>query len=134
MEDVLIGDKVIAKKRVRNKIIHNEKLRLEFLTQLNNILNLNDNNNIVYMAQLTHPDLQRFIEDNEDTIKACFKYNNWSWYKKSRSESRLIHVLIKNIYKHEQYTIYTKKVTLRDENDKPFICCQFIFYKPGSIL
>ena len=134
MEDVLIGDKVIAKKRIRNKIIGNEKIRLEFLNELSAILNLNDDNNVVYMTQMTHPDLQHFIDTHEETIKSSFSYYSWSYYKKNRAETRSIHALIKNIYKHEKYTIFSKKVTLTDKDNKKFTCCQFIFYKPGSTI
>ena len=126
----------IRKKKICRpfKISYYTDLRKQFVGELSSMLNINDDNNIVYMEQINDDKIQSFVLSNEDKIKLYFKYVNWSYYKRGREETRQFYALIKNIYKHEGYTIYCKKATLRDKQNNTYSTSKFIFYRPNSII
>jgi hypothetical protein len=116
------------------KVVFYEEQRIELINQLSILLNLNDDNNIVFVEQMNDLKIKEFIEVNEDKIKLYFDTRTWSFFKKNREETRLISALLKNIYKHEKYTIFSKKGTLKDKEGKSHSSYKYIFFKPNSII
>lgn len=104
-------------------------LRKQFMEELGILLNLTEDNNIVYKQLMDSNAIKQFIIDNEDKIKLYFHYYQWGYFKAGREENRMISSLIKNIYKHEGYIIYCKQITLKDNDNKSYISSKFIFYK-----
>jgi len=124
----------IKKRNKPSKEEHYKNEREEFLNELNNFLDLTDDNNILIFNQINNNnELKTFIINNEDKIKKFFKYGKWGYFRKYDDNTKDLGTLIKNIYKHEKYTIYTKRITLK-ENDTKINATQLIFYKPGRII
>lgn len=123
----------IKKRNKPSKEEHYKNERDDFLNELNNFLGLNDDNNTLLYNQIKQNKLLlEFINSNEDKIKKYFKYGKWGFYQNYDDNTKDLGTLIKNIYKHEKYTIYTKRITLK-ENDTKINATQLIFYKPGRI-
>lgn len=123
----------IKKRNKPSKEEHYKNEREDFLNELNNFLGLNDDNNTLLYNQIKQNKLLlEFINSNEDKIKKYFKYGKWGFYQNYDDNTKDLGTLIKNIYKHEKYTIYTKRITLK-ENDTKINATQLIFYKPGRI-
>jgi len=123
----------IKKRNKPSKEEHYINEREEFLNELNNFLGINDDNNtLIYNKINNNNELKTFIINNEDKIKKFFKYGKWGYFRKYDDNTKDLGTLIKNIYKHEKYTIYTKRITLK-ENDTKINATQLIFYKPGRI-
>ena len=123
----------IKKRNKPSKEEHYKNEREDFLNELNNFLGLSDDNNtLLYTKIKQNKLLLEFINSNEDKIKKYFKYGKWGFYQNYDDNTKDLGTLIKNIYKHEKYTIYTKRITLK-ENDTKFNATQLIFYKPGRI-
>lgn len=124
----------IKKRNKPSKEEHYKNERDDFLNELNNFLGLNDDNNTLLYNQIKQNKLLlEFINSNEDKIKKYFKYGKWGFYQNYDDNTKDLGTLIKNIYKHEKYTIYTKRITLK-ENDTKINATQLIFYKPGRII
>jgi hypothetical protein len=123
----------IKKRNKPSKEEHYKNEREDFLNELNNFLGLSDDNNtLLYTKIKQNKLLLEFINSNEDKIKKYFKYGKWGFYQNYDDNTKDLGTLIKNIYKHEKYTIYTKRITLK-ENDTKINATQLIFYKPGRI-
>ncbi len=123
----------IKKRNKPSKEEHYINEREKFLNELNNFLGINDDNNtLIYNKINNNNELKTFIINNEDKIKKFFKYGKWGYFRKYDDNTKDLGTLIKNIYKHEKYTIYTKRITLK-ENDTKINATQLIFYKPGRI-
>ena len=123
----------IKKRNKPSKEEHYKNERCGFLNELNDCLGLTDDNNILIFNQINNNnELKTFIINNEDKIKKFFKYGKWGYFRKYDDNTKDLGTLIKNIYKHEKYTIYTKRITLK-ENDTKINATQLIFYKPGRI-
>ena len=123
----------IKKRNKPSKEEHYINEREEFLNELNIFLGINDDNNtLIYNKINNNNELKTFIINNEDKIKKFFKYGKWGYFRKYDDNTKDLGTLIKNIYKHEKYTIYTKRITLK-ENDTKINATQLIFYKPGRI-
>ena len=123
----------IKKRNKSSKEEHYKNERYDFLNELNIFLGLNDNNNTLLYSQIKQNKLLlEFINSNENKIKKYFKYGKWGFYQNYDDNTKDLGTLIKNIYKHEKYTIYTKRITLK-ENDTKINATQLIFYKPGRI-
>jgi len=103
--------------------------RLFFINELNDCLGLNDDNNSILIYELNNNIIQDFIKNNEYKIKKYFKYSRWGYY---RTDNKNLSSLIKNIYKHEKYDIFTKRVNIKNDNNI-IQTIQLIFYKPGRI-
>jgi hypothetical protein len=103
--------------------------RLLFINELNDCLGLNDDNNSILIYELNNNIIQDFIKNNEYKIKKYFKYSRWGYY---RTDNKNLSSLIKNIYKHEKYNIFTKRVNIKNDNNI-IQTTQLIFYKPGRI-
>jgi hypothetical protein len=135
MQDINISnDTTIKEKKKRNwykpyKIDFHADLRKQFMDELSILLNLTEENNIVYKDLIDSEKIKNFINENEDKIKLYFNYYRWGYFKRNREETRMISALIKNIYKHEGYTIYCKQVTLKNKDNERYVCSKFIFYK-----
>lgn len=124
----------IKKRNKPSKEEHYKNEREDFLNELNNFLGLSDDNNtLLYTKIKQNKLLLEFINSNEDKIKKYFKYGKWGFYQNYDDNTKDLGTLIKNIYKHEKYTIYTKRITLK-ENDTKINATQLIFYKPGRII
>ena len=122
-------DNNIQKKKKTSKENNYINERNNFLNELNDCLGLTDDNNILIFNQInTDNNLKLF----ENKIKKYFKYGKWGYFRKQENNTKDLGTLIKNIYKHEKYTIYTKRITLK-ENDTKINATQLIFYKPGRI-
>ena len=116
------------------KIIYYAEERKAFVNELSILLNINDENNIVYMENINDIIIQNFMKDNEEKIKLYFDFKDWSYFKRGREETRKFYALIKNIYKHEGYIIYCKKATLKNKDNTSYSTSKFIFYKPNTII
>jgi len=124
----------IKKRNKPSKEEHYINERDAFLNELNDFLGINDDNNtLIYNKINNNNELKTFIINNEDKIKKFFKYGKWGYFRKYDDNTKDLGTLIKNIYKHEKYTIYTKRITLK-ENDTKINATQLIFYKPGRII
>jgi len=124
----------IKKKRNKStkKQLYKEE-RNQFLEDLNKIININDEHNTVIVYSINNSfELKDFISNNQDKIKKIFNYSRWSYFIKDRNNKSEISSLIKNIYKHEKYDIFTKRVNVKDDNNI-IQTNQLIFYKPGRI-
>ena len=124
----------IKKKRNKStkKQLYKEE-RNQFLEDLNEIININDEHNTVIVYSINNSfELKDFISNNQDKIKKIFNYSRWSYFIKDRNNKSEISSLIKNIYKHEKYDIFTKRVNVKDDNNI-IQTNQLIFYKPGRI-
>lgn len=127
----------IKEKKTRikpTKFAYHAEERTAFLNELNIILNINDDNNIIYMDELENPTLIEFININEEKIRKTFKTSSWSFYKKARYQTRQISSLIKNLYKHELYTIHSKQVSKKKDNGEKYTTIQLTLYKAGTII
>ena len=123
----------IKKRNKPSKEEHYINERDAFLNELNDFLGINDDNNtLIYNKINNNNELKTFIINNENKIKKFFKYGKWGYFRKYDDNTKDLGTLIKNIYKHEKYTIYTKRITLK-ENDTKINATQLIFYKPGRI-
>ena len=106
--------------------------REEFLNELNIFLDLTDDNNTLFSNTVNNDvKLQDYINKNEDKIKKYFKYGKWGYYRNTTNKKDLS-ALIKNIYKYQKYTIFTKPFTIKNNNNN-ILTTQLIFYKPGRI-
>ena len=74
------------------------------------------------------------ININEEKIRKTFKTSSWSFYKKARYQTRQISSLIKNLYKHELYTIHSKQVSKKKDNGEKYTTIQLTLYKAGTII
>ena len=123
----------IKKRNKPSKEEHYKTERTDFLNELNNFLGLSDDDNTLLYTQIKQNKLLfEFINSNEDKIKKYFKYGKWGFFQNYNDNTKDLGTLIKNIYKHEKYTIYTKRITLKENNTK-INATQLIFYKPGRI-
>ena len=86
------------------------------------------------MSELDNEVLKEFISTNEDKIKKIFKYSTWSYYKVPRIQTRQFSSLIKNLYKHEKYTIHSKQVIKKNNDGIKYSTVQLTLYKPGTII
>lgn len=117
-------------KLTKRKLYKNE--RQDFLNELNNFLNLTDDNNTLLSNTINNDDkLQKFIDDNQHKIKTFFKYCKWGYFRNTENKKDLS-ALIKNIYKEQDYTIFSKPFTIKN-SDNNILTTQLIFYKPGRI-
>lgn len=124
----------IKKRNKPSKEEHYINERETLLNELNDFLGINDDNNtLIYNKINNNNELKTFIINNENKIKKFFKYGKWGYFRKYDDNTKDLGTLIKNIYKHEKYTIYTKRITLK-ENDTKINATQLIFYKPGRII
>jgi len=123
-------------KKTRNKSTKKQlykEERKQFLEDLNKIINIDDEHNTIIVYSINNSfELKDFISNNQDKIKKIFNYSRWSYFIKDRNNKSEISSLIKNIYKHEKYDIFTKRVNVKDDNNI-IQTNQLIFYKPGRI-
>jgi|SaaInlStandDraft_6_1057023.scaffolds.fasta_scaffold147108_2 hypothetical protein len=123
-------------KKTRNKSTKKQlykEERKQFLEDLNKIINIDDEHNTIIVYSINNSfELKDFISNNQDKIKKIFNYSRWSYFIKDRNAKSEISSLIKNIYKHEKYDIFTKRVNIKNDNNI-IQTTQLIFYKPGRI-
>ena len=118
-------------KPTKEELYKNE--REQFIQELNDLIQL-DKNKIYFHIINNDDNLQLFINNNENKIKKYFKCGNWSYYRSnSKIDKRELGTLIKNIYKHEKYTIHSKAVNIT-VNNKSIGTKQLFFYKDGDVI
>ena len=90
--------------------------RINILNKLFNILNINEDNNTLYLGDLdTNEEIQQKILDLEPEIKKYFACSKWACYN-NLSMKRKILSLIKNLVKTMNYEVISKRKFRKNEN------------------
>lgn len=123
------------KKRIRSKkedIFKNE--RDNFINELNILIGINENNNTAIFNEINNNiTLQEFIDNNENNIKKYFRCSSWNYFIQGRNQKRELATLIKNIYKSQKYTIFSKSFNLK-QNNKTVKATKMFFFKDGDVI
>ena len=123
------------KKRIRSKkedIFKNE--RDNFINELNTLIGINENNNTaVFNVINININLQEYIVNNENNIIKYFRCLSWNYFIQGRNQKRELATLIKNIYKSQKYTIFSKSFNLK-HNNKTIKATKMFFFKDGDVI
>ena len=123
------------KKRIRSKkedIFKNE--RDNFINELNTLIGINENNNTaVFNVINININLQEYIVNNENNIIKYFRCSSWNYFIQGRNQKRELATLIKNIYKSQKYTIFSKSFNLK-HNNKTIKATKMFFFKDGDVI
>jgi hypothetical protein len=100
-------------KQTRNRLTKKEqfiKERLEFINNLNNLLNLNDDNNNVFLYEIeNNQKIKDYINENIFKIKTFFKCGTWGYFSNSESKGKNNFIgLIRSLYTDSDYEINSK--------------------------
>ena len=109
-----------CKKRSTKKEMYREE-REEFITELNKILGINENNNNVYKCEIeTNEEFEKYIKDNMDKIRRMWKTGLWGYFsnKKEKGSGNILG-LYRSLLNNSGYEIFSKQKTktLNDKKD-----------------
>ena len=110
--------KRIKKRSTKKNLFNNE--RNEIIKKINNLLDITENKNFVYLYDIeTNEKIKKEINNMSDEIKKYFKVGNWNYYiMKNKGEKPLEISLIRAVYRDEDIIMTTKEKKIERNGKK----------------
>ena len=107
------------KKRSTKKELYRQE-REEIIKELNNLLNINENKNYVYLYDIENDDnIKNKINEMSEEVKKYFKVGNWNYYiMKNNGDKPLEIGLIRALYRDEDWLMTTKEKQIERNGSK----------------
>jgi hypothetical protein len=106
------------KRSTKKELYHNE--RKEIIKKINNLLDINDDKNYVYLYDIENNEkIKEGINKMSEEIKKYFKVGNWNYYiMKNNGEKPLEISLIRAVYRDEDIIMSTKEKKIERNGEK----------------
>jgi len=114
-----ISNEKRQKKRSTKKELYRQE-REEIIKELNNLLNINENKNYVYLYDIEKDkNIKNKINKMSEEVKKYFKVGNWNYYIMKNNGNKPLEIgLIRALYRDEDWLMTTKEKQIERNGEK----------------